>query len=155
MHTYSKSFKHGNMIPQKYTCDGDDTNPHLAWEAIPNAKSYAITCVDPDASIGTVVHWLVYYISPTMTEINENIKNINNINNKQNKNILQGINSHDEKKYLGSCPPKGEKAHRYFFNIYALDISLKEKKPMRLQEFCSLIYGHIIATGEITGLYKR
>ena len=111
----SPSFSHNQMIPKKFTCQGEDLNPGLQISDLPQAaKSLALIVDDPDAPGGTWVHWVVFNIT-VMNEIKE-------------KSIpgLQGINDFGKKDYGGPCPPSG--THRYFFKAYALDSQLNLKE---------------------------
>jgi len=59
----SSAFSNGEMIPARYTCDGSDVSPDLSWRGVPNtAKSLALICDDPDAPMGTWVHWVLFNI---------------------------------------------------------------------------------------------
>src|SRR3989344_5600563 len=61
----SATFKHNEIIPKKYTCDGENTNPSLAFFNIPSGtKTLALIMDDPDAPVGLWVHWTLWNISP-------------------------------------------------------------------------------------------
>ena len=110
----SPAFGQNGYIPVKYTCDGDDVNPPLVIDNVPqNAKSVALIMDDPDAPAGTWVHWVVWNIDPKTKEIKDSYVP---------KGAQQGINDFRRHDYGGSCPPSG--THRYFFKLYALDTSL-------------------------------
>lgn len=142
MRLTSPDFKHNEMIPEKFTCDGEDINPTLIIEDIPpEAKSLALIVDDPDAPMGTWVHWVVYDI-PVISQINED-----SIPGKQ------GMNDFRKKDYGGPCPPYG--THRYFFKIYALDHKLDLNEGLRKKEVENAMEGHILANAELIGLYKR
>jgi Raf kinase inhibitor-like YbhB/YbcL family protein len=138
----SAAFNDGEMIPSQYTCDGKNINPPLDIKNIPEeTKSLAIIMDDPDAPIGTWVHWLVWNI-PVTHHIKENAE----FN-------YEGLNDFQQHHYGGPCPPSG--THRYFFKLYALDALLDlppETKKIPLEKAMS---EHIIAFGELIGLYKR
>ena len=105
----SPAFKHNDSIPSKYTCDGADVNPPLVIENAPlSTKSLALIVDDPDAPVGTWVHWVVWNIGPTTSEIGENMVP---------SGAQQGINDFRKHNYGGPCPPSG--THRYFFKLYA------------------------------------
>ena len=107
----SPEFKHNEFIPKKFTCQGQDISPALIIEDVPlEAKALALIVDDPDAPMGTWVHWVVFDI-PVTSRINEG-----QIPGKQ------GINDFGRKNYGGPCPPSG--THRYFFKLYALDKAL-------------------------------
>lgn len=138
----STAFKDGEMIPAKYTCDGNNINPPIALKKIPKeAKSLALIIDDPDTLNGTWVHWLVWNI-PVTHSIKEN-----------HRTGIEGINDFNQRHYCGPCPPSGK--HHYFFKIYALDAILNlpsNTKKLNLEKAMS---EHIIGFGELTGLYKR
>jgi Raf kinase inhibitor-like YbhB/YbcL family protein len=142
LHLSSTAFKEGGLIPAKYTCDGVNINPALDIIHIPEeAKSLALIVDDPDAPFGTWVHWVVWNI-PVTHHIKEN-----------EVHGTKGINDFQRNHYVGPCPPSG--THRYFFKVYALDAVLDlpaNTKKLQLEKAMS---EHIIAFGELTGLYKR
>ena len=138
----SPNFKDNELIPKKFTCEGEDVNPALIIEGIPEeAKSLALIVDDPDAPMGTWVHWVVYDI-PVVDRIEEN-----SIPGKQ------GINDFGKRDYGGPCPPSG--THRYFFKIYALDEMLNLKEGVSKRELERIIQGHILEKAELIGLYKK
>ena len=138
----SPEFEHNQFIPRKFTCEGDDVNPALIIKDVPKeAKSLALIMDDPDASMGTWVHWVVFDI-PVKNRIEEN-----NIPGKQ------GINNAGQKNYHGPCPPSG--VHRYFFKLYALDTLLNLKEGISKGGLEKAMQGHILAEAELIGLYKR
>jgi Raf kinase inhibitor-like YbhB/YbcL family protein len=138
----SPEFKHNQSIPSKFTCQGEDINPALIIEDIPaGAKSLALIMDDPDAPMGTWVHWVVYDIAP-VGRINEN-----SIPGKQ------GNNNFGRKDYGGPCPPSG--THRYFFKIYALDKQLGLNEGVDKKGLEKAMQGHILDKAELIGLYKK
>jgi Raf kinase inhibitor-like YbhB/YbcL family protein len=141
----STAFEHNGQIPKKYTCDGSDVNPPLAFAEIPaNTKSLALIVDDPDAPMGTWVHWVLWNIDPKTVEIEEN---------SVPKGSMQGINDFRKHDYGGPCPPSG--THRYFFKLYALDMILGINANAAKPDLESSMKGHILATAELIGLYKR
>ncbi|MFQ5751652.1 MAG: YbhB/YbcL family Raf kinase inhibitor-like protein, partial [bacterium] len=105
----SKAFEEGGMIPDKYTCDGADISPPLKWESIPDStRSLALISDDPDAPMGTWVHWVVYNLPATKRELPENVPPRETLadGTKQGKNDFGKIG------YGGPCPPGG--THRYY-----------------------------------------
>jgi Raf kinase inhibitor-like YbhB/YbcL family protein len=139
----SPDFKNSEQIPAKFTCQGEDINPALVIENIPaNTKSLALIVDDPDAPMGTWVHWIVYDI-PVISRIEED-----SIPGKQ------GINTARGKNYHGPCPPSG--THRYFFKIYALDkvLGLDENKVTKAS-LEKAMEGHILDKAELIGLYRK
>jgi hypothetical protein len=134
----SSAFPHLGKLPKKYTCEGEGINPPLLIEQSPSqAKSLVLIVDDPDAPMGTYIHWVVYNISPNTTLIEEN-----------SIPGTQGGNTAGENDFVPFCPPSG--THRYFFKIYALDIKLDDDKNIEKQ-----MKGHILASAEWIGLYKK
>ena len=138
----SPSFGNNELIPAKFTCQGDDVNPTLVFEDVPSeAKSMALIVDDPDAPMGIWVHWVVYDM-PVMAQVEEN-----SIPGKQ------GNNDFGRKDYGGPCPPSG--THRYFFKLYALDATLDLKEGISKKELEKAMEGHILEESELIGLYKK
>ncbi|MHA1341498.1 MAG: YbhB/YbcL family Raf kinase inhibitor-like protein [Promethearchaeota archaeon] len=139
----SNSFNHEGMIPSKYTCDGEDISPHLKWSDVPEeTKSFALICDDPDAPMGTWVHWLVCDISPDVREVADG---------EIPKGGKQVRNDFGKLDYGGPCPPSG--THRYFFKLYALNVEKLEGVNDR--NFYDLVEKHKIAEAILMGKYKR
>ncbi|MBS1914744.1 MAG: YbhB/YbcL family Raf kinase inhibitor-like protein [Bacteroidetes bacterium] len=137
----STAFNNNEAIPSKYTCDGKNINPPLSIEHIPLAsKSLAIIVDDPDAPGGTWVHWVMWNI-PVTHLIKEN-----------EAHGVQGLNDFSKHQYGGPCPPGG--THRYFFKIYALDCVLDIPASSKKENVEQAMSGHILAFGELTGLYS-
>ncbi len=138
----SPDFRNNEMIPKKFTCDGEDASPVLVIEGIPaQAKSLALIVDDPDAPKGTWVHWVVYDMPPA-GRIEQN-----GVPGKQ------GTNDFGKRKYGGPCPPSG--THRYFFKLFALDAMLGLKEGLSKKELEHSLQGHILEKAELVGLYKR
>jgi Raf kinase inhibitor-like YbhB/YbcL family protein len=146
----SPSFPQGGMIPEKFTCDGENVSPALDWSEIPaGTKSFALICDDPDAPSGMWVHWVVYNIPHSITLFDEHFVYMNRIV----KDILAGTNDFRRQEYGGPCPPSG--THRYYFKIYALDCILKEKEGLTKSQLEKAMEGHVIGKGEMMGRYAR
>lgn len=138
----SPDFKNNEMIPKKFTCDGENVSPGLVIEGIPGqAKSLALIVDDPDAPMGTWVHWVVYDMPPA-SRIGQN-----------SAPGKQGTNDFGKRNYGGPCPPSG--THRYFFKIFALDAMLNVKEGLSKKELEHSLQGHIVEKAELVGLYKR
>lgn len=139
----SSAFEHNSNIPIKYTADGENINPLLNIANIPSkTKSLVLIMDDPDAPRGDWVHWLIWNIPPSKTNIDEN-----------SIPGTQGLNSFKQNSYSGPSPPSG--THRYFFKIYALDIELSLKPSSKKQDVEQAIKSHILAKGELIGLYTK
>lgn len=138
----SPEIENGKKIPRKFTCEGDDINPTLIIEDIPvGTKSLALIVDDPDAPMGTWVHWVSFNI-PVVSQIDED-----SIPGKQ------GINDFGRKDYGGPCPPSG--THRYFFKLYALDTVLDLNEGINKEALEDAVEGHILDKAELIGLYKK
>ena len=140
----SPAFSEGERIPQKYTCLGEDINPPLNISHIPeDAKSLALIIDDPDAPVGTFVHWVVWNI-PVADEISEN---------SVPAKAVQGTNDFGKKSYGGPCPPSG--THTYHFKMYALDSMLDAPENGRKTDLLDAMEGHIIESAELTGTFSK
>lgn len=148
----SDAFLEGEVIPTKYTCDGDALSPHLRWSDIPsNTKSLALICEDPDAPSGMFTHWVLFDLPPTVTELPEGVSAAARLAN----GGVQGQNDFKRIGYGGPCPPPNDSAHRYFFRLYALDTELQLQSGARREDVVPAMVGHVLSTGHLMGIYKR
>ena len=139
----SPAFEHHGQIPKKYSCDGQGINPPLTIEGTPKeAKTLVLIMDDPDAPMGTFDHWVVWNIPPTTMKIGEDTHP-----------GVEGLNGAQENGYTGPCPPGG--THRYFFKVYAIDSELGLSQNSKKKDVEVAIQRHIIAKGELVGLYSR
>ena len=146
----SSGFEAGGMIPSKYTCDGTDVSPPLKWESVPEGtKSIALISDDPDAPMGTWVHWVLFNLPADAGELAENIGPDKTLPN----GARQGRNDFNRIGYGGPCPPGG--THRYFFKIYALDAPVDLLAGATEPQLLRAMEGHILGRGELMGKYKR
>lgn len=151
MELTSTAFAYGEAIPVQYTCDGANSSPPLAWRNVPaGAKSLALICDDPDAPGRTWVHWVIYNLSPTQSELPEGVAAQETVLD----GAVQGINDFKKIGYGGPCPPKGG-PHRYFFKLYTLDTKLALGPRATKQQALQAMEGHIVAQAELMGTYKR
>jgi len=146
----STAFGEGNSIPKQYTCDGADISPQLSWSQPPEGTgSMVLICDDPDAPMGTWVHWVLYGLSPDTLEISENIPD--------DREVLggakHGVNDFHKYGYGGPCPPGG--THRYFFKLYAVDTEVNLNPGATKDEVLDAIKGHVLAEGQLMGRYSR
>lgn len=141
----STVFNHNEQIPSVYTCDGKDLAPELTISDVPaEAKELALIVDDPDAPMGTWVHWLVYNMPATTIKIDA--KNLP-------QGAKEGITDFGKVGWGGPCPPSG--THRYFFKLYALDKALDLQVGLTKTQLEKAIKNHIIEKEELIGLYKR
>jgi len=146
----STAFGEGDLIPKQYTCDGADVSPQLSWSQPPEGTgSMVLICDDPDAPMGTWVHWVLYGLSPDTLEISENIPD--------DREVLggakHGVNDFHKYGYGGPCPPGG--THRYFFKLYAVDTVVDLDPGATKDEVLDAIKGHVLAQGQLMGRYSR
>jgi len=146
----SSAFKEGGMIPSKYTCDGEDISPDIAWAGIPaGAKSIALIGDDPDAPRGTWVHWVIYNIPPDSKGLPEAVPPDRLLGD----GSMQGMNDSNQTGFGGPCPPGG--VHRYFFKVYALDTKLSLGPGATKKDLEGAMRDHVLARGQLMGRYQR
>ena len=147
----SSAFAEGQPIPRQHTCDGEDFSPPLHWSELPaGTRSLALICDDPDAPVGTWVHWVLYGLPATVTELPAKIPATETLPN----GARQGLNDFHRVGYGGPCPPPS-RPHRYFFKLYALDTELTLKPRSTKKDVLRAMEGHILAEGQLMGTYKR
>jgi Raf kinase inhibitor-like YbhB/YbcL family protein len=138
----SSAFENEGNIPAKYTCEGEEINPPLHVDNIPDGtQTLAIIVEDPDAPKGTFDHWLVWNIPP------ESIIEENRIPG------ISGKNSAGKTGYHGPCPPSGY--HRYYFHVFALDSSLNLQAGSDKRTLQAAMEPHVLAKGSVMGKYKK
>lgn len=146
----STAFKEGEAIPSRYSCDGDDISPPLAFSNVPDGTaSLALICDDPDAPMGIWVHWVLYNLPPQTRSLNEGMTKSERLPD----GSIQGISDFKRPGYGGPCPPGG--THRYFFKIYALDTMLSIEGKVTKEDLLKGMDGHILAEGSLMGRYSR
>lgn len=146
----STAFKQGERIPSKYTCDGSDVSPGLEWSDVPEGtRSFTIIADDPDAPVGTWIHWVFYNITGETRTLSEAVPPDANLPD----GSRQGKNSWGRPGYGGPCPSGG--THRYFFKLYALDTVLELPSGVSKDDLLKAMKGHILAEAELMGLYSR
>ncbi len=151
MQIQSSAFNEGETIPRKHTCDGEDVSPQLSWSGVPEgSKSLVLICDDPDAPVGTWVHWVLFGIAPDVNELPEGV----NGGDAAPGGPTQGRNDFGRLGYGGPCPPTGP-AHRYFFKLYAVDNEPVLGAGATKAEVTQAIKGHILAEGQFMGRYGR
>lgn len=147
----SSAFAEGQPIPAQFTGDGADVSPPLRWsDAPPGARAFALICDDPDAPAGTWVHWVLYGLPATITELAQAVPASETLPN----GARQGLNDFRRVGYGGPSPPPG-KPHRYFFRVYALDAEPPLKPRATKAELLKAMQNHILAEGTLMGTYQR
>lgn len=146
----STAFAHGEAIPRKYSCDGEDISPPLAWGDLPaGTQSVVLICDDPDAPIGTWVHWVLYNVPAEARSLPEAVA----ADAELPDGSRNGKNGWGRLGYGGPCPPSG--THRYFFKLYALDTMLDLAAGASEKQVLQAMEGHILAQAELMGTYTR
>jgi hypothetical protein len=149
----SPAFANGQEIPEKFTCQGGNVSPPLAWTAPPpGTKSLMLIVSDPDAPdpaapLMTWVHWVVYAIPPDVRELPEGASR------KLPAGVRHALNDWKSADYGGPCPPKGR--HRYVFRLLALDLPPSNRGAVPHANLESLVATHTLATAELTGTYEK
>lgn len=147
----SSAFKEGDRIPAKYTCQGQDVSPPLAWGEPPaGTQSFALIVDDPDAPGGVFTHWVLFNIPPDSRNLPEAVPTQAELAS----GAKQGKNDFGRTGYGGPCPPPG-RPHRYQFTLYALDQPLGLEGGTSKKQLLSAMEGHILAQGQLTGTYQR
>jgi Raf kinase inhibitor-like YbhB/YbcL family protein len=147
----STAFEDGGPIPYLYTCEGDDISPPLQWSGAPvSTRTYAMVCEDPDAPRGTWIHWVLFNISGDAVELTKAVPTLPELPS----GARHGRNTAGDMAYAGPCPPPG-KPHRYFFRLYALDISLNLPPGATRAELEQAMDQHIVAQGTLMGTYEH
>jgi Raf kinase inhibitor-like YbhB/YbcL family protein len=150
MELTSTAFAPGEPIPRRYTCDGEDISPPLQWSDPPQGtQSFALIADDPDAPVGTWVHWVLYNLPAETGILPEAIPPDADLSD----GSQHGKNSWRRLGYGGPCPPSG--THRYFFKLYALDTVLDLAAGASKKQVLQAMEGHILAQTELMGIYTR
>lgn len=146
----SPAFVNAGSIPSDFSCDGGDISPALTWTEPPaGTQSFALIMDDPDAPMGTWVHWVLYNIPASTRDLKEATPTDAQLSD----GSLQGKTSAGSTGYHGPCPPSG--THRYFFKLYALDTMLPLSTNADKKELLAAMEGHILANAELMGTFSH
>ncbi|HEX5417509.1 MAG TPA: YbhB/YbcL family Raf kinase inhibitor-like protein [Chloroflexota bacterium] len=147
----SSAFAADELIPKRFTCDGADQSPPLAWSDPPaGTRSLALIVEDPDAPGGTFIHWVIYYLSFDKNELPAGVPKQAELPD----GARQGRNSFRRVGYGGPCPPPGT-PHHYHFRLFALDAPSALTPGASASELRSAMNGHVVGEAELIGLYGR
>ena len=150
MNLRSSAFQQEGLVPSQYTCDGANVSPPLTWSDPPaKTQSFALISDDPDAPVGTWVHWVAWNIPPAARSLDENVPKKDALPN----GMKQGTTDFRKIGYGGPCPPSG--THRYFFKLYALDTTLNLPPRTTKKDLDRAMQRHILAQAELMGKYSR
>lgn len=146
MKVSSSAFSEGDTIPARFTCDGDDARPDLAWSEAPDgAVGIAVVVDDPDAPGGTFTHWTVWGLAPQDSPLEERLPG----------RATEGTNDFGQVGYRGPCPPSGDAPHTYRFRVLALDSAVDLARGATPSELAEAVSGHVVAEGRLTATYGR
>ncbi len=146
----SSAFQQRGNIPKSYTGEGDDVSPPLSWSHVPGGtRSFALICHDPDAPLVTpgsygFVHWVLYNIPASVTQLAEG-----------EKNFTKGVNSYGRNGYGGPMPPEGHGIHHYIFWILALDVESDFETGLSMEQLLKEIEPNVIGMNRLVGTYCR
>lgn len=150
MELFTSAFRDGDLIPPKYTCDGENVSPPLEWSGVPeSAKSLVLIVEDPDAPRGTFLHWLIWGIDPAEKGLPEGA----GAGSKTPGGARQGRNGFGKPGYGGPCPPSG--THRYIFRLLAVSTAPNLASSATQEDVERAIAGHLGATAQLMGRYGR
>ena len=146
----SSAFTQGQPIPEKYTCKAEDISPALSWGKPPaGTQSFALIMDDPDAPVGTWVHWVLFNVPASTRDLPEAFPSDATLPD----GSMSGNSSFGGPGYGGPCPPSG--THRYFFKLYALDEMLAISVGATKGELEKAMAGHILAQAELMGTFSK
>lgn len=141
----SPAFRDGQQVPERFTCDGDETSPPLRWTGVPDdAKALALVVDDPDDPDGIFVHWVVLDIPVDVRSVGAG---------DAPRGSVQAVNSAGDPSYAGPCPPSG--THHYRFTVYALADRTGLSDGAGREQALAAIDDHVIGRGTIVGTYER
>lgn len=147
----SPAFQDKGKIPKKHTCDGGDLSPPLVWMEPPaRTKSFSLIADDPDAPVGTWVHWVLYDLPLETQGLAEGISKSGSLPS----GAKQGMTDFSRADYGGPCPPPGP-SHRYLFKLYALDTVLNLPPKATKADLLIAMNGHVLAQADLVGTYQR
>jgi len=150
MRLTSTAFPEGGKIPTRFTCDGADVSPPLAWAGAPKeTRSFTLVCSDPDAPSGVWFHWAVFDIPPESTALAEHW-------GMGDSSAKEARNDFRRRGYGGPCPPHGHGPHHYHFRLYALNVPRLDLSPTAAcRDVEEAARSHAMATAELVGVYSR
>ncbi len=141
----SQAFSEAAAIPRLYTCDDQNVSPELTWTGVPTGTvSLALIMDDPDAPLGTWVHWVLFNLKPDLSGLKQGQSGLG----------VEGSNDFHKLGYGGPCPPRNS-THRYYFKLYALDAVLDLKTGASKAQVEAKMKDHILAWGQLMGKYGR
>jgi Raf kinase inhibitor-like YbhB/YbcL family protein len=150
MRLSSSGFKNGGAIARRFTCDGENCSPPLAWSGAPaETRSFALVCRDPDAPAGVFYHWAAFDVAADADGLPEHCP-------PGSAAMRQATSDFGRPGYGGPCPPRGHGPHHYHFTLYALDVErLAVPARAHCREVEAAARSRALATAELVGIYER
>ncbi len=144
----SSAFADGELMAQRYTCDGTNASPPLNWEGVPEGSAeLVLICEDPDPAIGSFVHWLVSGLDPIASGVEED---------SLPEGVTVGRNDFGQAAYGGPCPPHGHEAHHYVFTLLAVGAPLAIQQRFTADELVTVLqHATILGKGQLVARYGR
>ena len=151
----SPAFGDGQPIPETFAAEGQNISPTLAWTAGPaGTRSYVVMMEDPDVGQDPpFVHWLLYDVPAGVTRLDEAVPG--GPAPPRPEGARQGPNEYGSLGYYGPRPPKGDPAHEYHFQVFALDTMLNLPFGATRAELLDAMRGHVLAAGSVVGTFER
>lgn len=152
MRLTSSAFPDGSAIPRRFTCDGEDQSPPLAWSGVPEGtRSFVLLCDDPDAPAGSWHHWAIYDIPAGQTSLSQDAKSRGG-----SGEFKQAVNDFQRPGYGGPCPPRGHGIHHYHFRLLALSVDhLTVGNKPSCRDVEREARKHVVAEATLVGVYQR
>lgn len=146
MELHSEAFADGTDIPERFSCEGENLSPPLAWSKVPDGTAeLALVLSDPDAPGATFYHWFLLGIDPSTAALDAG---------EVPEGAMEAESSSGKAAYIGMCPPDGS-THRYVFTIYALNRRLEVPAVQPPQATLAAIEEAAVARGTLTGRFSR
>lgn len=149
----SPAFTYNAMLPKRYTADGVGVSPPLEWRGVPSdAQAVVLLLEDADSPTPQpLVHAIVWDLPGADGSLPEGALPTH----RHSKDEHMGRNSYFKPTYLPPDPPPGHGAHRYVFQIFALDVAARFDRPPGRTTLLARIRDHVIAKGLLIGRYER
>jgi Raf kinase inhibitor-like YbhB/YbcL family protein len=143
----STAYAGGGTIPRRFTCDGENVSPPLAFSGVPaHTASLALLLQDTDAPHGAFTHWLAWDVDAHTAHLSAG---------EHPHGATEGTDDFGKPGYSGPCPPRGDRPHHYVLTVYAADGRLSLPAHASPGDLLRALSGHTLATGTLTGRYGR
>lgn len=143
----SPAFSDGGTIPTRYTCASVGKSPPLLWSGVPpSAHELALVVIDPDASSGGFVHWVLFHLAPGLRRLPAG---------GMPDAARQAVNSGGHAAWAPPCPPEGDAPHHYEFTLYALKTPLALEDGAKADEAVAAIGRSALVRGRLVGRFGR